>query len=47
MLLRCKRKFGNFTPGEEIEVPDGAKYDRSYFEAVEQPDQTPKKGDKK
>ena len=35
MKLRCHRAFGNFTPGDEVEVPDGAVYDNHYFEAPE------------
>lgn len=31
MLLRCHTAFGNFVPGDELEVPDGAVYDRAYF----------------
>lgn len=46
MLLRCTAKFGNFKPGDEVEVPDGARFDHAYFEAVTQPDKTPKKGEK-
>lgn len=41
MLLRCREAFGNFVPGDEIEVPDGAIYDTLYFELAE-----PDKGDK-
>lgn len=37
MQLRCKNAFGNFEPGDEVEVPDGAEYDHAYFEEVETP----------
>lgn len=46
MLLRCTAKFGNFVPGDEVEVPNGALFDHKYFEAVPQPDKNPKKGEK-
>lgn len=32
MLLRCIRAFGNFEPEDEVEVPDGAEFDRAHFE---------------
>lgn len=32
MTLVCVRAFGNFVPGDEIEVPEGAGYDHYYFE---------------
>ena len=35
MLLVCTHAFGNFVPGNEIEVPEGAVYDGSYFEQAE------------
>lgn len=35
MLLRCVRPFGNKTPGDEVEVPDGAIFDHVYFELAE------------
>lgn len=35
MQLRCVRAFGNFQPGEEVEVPDGAGFDGMYFEKAE------------
>lgn len=35
MQLRCVRAFGNFQPGEEVEVPDGAGFDAVYFEKAE------------
>lgn len=34
MTLRCTNAFGNFKPGDEIEVPDGALYDGAFFEEV-------------
>lgn len=34
MVLRCINAFGNFTPGDEIEVPDGAVFDHAYFEVA-------------
>lgn len=35
MQLRCVRAFGNFEPGDEVEVPDGAAFDGTYFEKAE------------
>lgn len=35
MQLRCKNAFGNFTPGQTVEVPDGAVFDTAYFELDE------------
>lgn len=32
MQLRCIRAFGNFKPGDELDVPDGAVFDGFYFE---------------
>ena len=32
MILVCTKPFGNFKPGDEVEVPDGAVFDRTYFE---------------
>lgn len=40
MKLRCHNAFGNFVPGDEVEVPDGAGFDHYYFEADE-PEQAP------
>lgn len=31
MLLVCVNAFGNFVPGDEVEVPDGALFDTAYF----------------
>jgi hypothetical protein len=33
MILVCVHAFGNFVPGDELEVPDGAVFDSAYFEA--------------
>lgn len=35
MILLCRRPFGNFQPGDTLEVPDGAIYDTTYFEEKE------------
>ena len=32
MILECVRPFGNFQPGDIVEVPDGSKFDEYYFE---------------
>lgn len=32
MVLECKVPFGNFKPGDLVEVPDGAVFDESYFQ---------------
>lgn len=32
MQLKCVRPFGNFKPGDSVEVPDGAVFDTFYFE---------------
>lgn len=45
MLLRCHTPFGNFVPGDEIEVPDGAEFDTAHFEQAE-PEEAPAKGSK-
>lgn len=34
MLVRCIQPFGNFTPGDELVLPEGAEFDHYYFEAV-------------
>jgi hypothetical protein len=34
MLLRNVRPFGNFTPGQTVEVPDGSTFDGAFFEKV-------------
>ena len=31
MFLTCLRPFGNFTPGDTVEVPDNAVFDTAYF----------------
>jgi hypothetical protein len=35
MILRCRESFGNFVPGDLVEVPDSAVFDGAYFEQVE------------
>jgi hypothetical protein len=37
MKLKNKVPFGNFVPGDEVEVPDGALYDKEFFEEVQDP----------
>lgn len=37
MLLVNIRPFGRFTPGETVEVEDGAHFDHTYFERAEEP----------
>jgi hypothetical protein len=32
--LKCKETFGNFVPGDELEVPDGVIYDKAFFDEV-------------
>jgi hypothetical protein len=32
--LKCKEAFGNFVPGDELDVPDGAIYDKAFFGEV-------------
>ena len=36
MQLRCKNAFGNFKPGDEVEVEDGAVFDTAHFERAEE-----------
>lgn len=31
MKLTCVKPFGNFKPGDEVEVPAKATYDETYF----------------
>lgn len=38
MQLVCKNAFGNFKPGDEVEVPDGAGFDNAYFDRAEEPE---------
>lgn len=38
MILVCTHPFGNFKPGDEVEVPDGAVFDGAYY-AEKQEDQ--------
>jgi hypothetical protein len=38
MRLRCIKPFGNSVPGDVLEnVPDGAAFDRTYFETADDP----------
>lgn len=37
MLLQCYNSFGNYEPGDELEVPDGALYDAAVFKEVPAP----------
>lgn len=46
MKLRCREAFGNFVPGDVIDVPEGAVYDTLYFELAE-PDKTAPKEESK
>jgi hypothetical protein len=34
MIIRCIRLFGNFRPGDELEIPADAVFDETYFERV-------------
>jgi hypothetical protein len=45
VLLKCSRPFGNFNPGDEVEVPDGAEFDHAHFECAEQPELKEEKPD--
>lgn len=43
MILECTEAFGNFVPGDEVEVPDGDAFDTAHFKAKEAaPDQPAK-----
>jgi hypothetical protein len=33
MILVCINAFGNFEPGDEIEMPDGTEFDHAFFNA--------------
>jgi hypothetical protein len=33
MILVCVNAFGNFEPGDEIEMPDDAEFDHAFFKA--------------
>lgn len=48
MLLVNHQPFGNFKPGDTVEVPDGAAFDHAYFELAEEvkpvEDEAPGKG---
>ena len=48
MVLRCIQQFGNFKVGDDVEVPDGAKFDHHYFAKVDMPgdNETPEGDDK-
>ena len=35
MQLICVNAFGNFAPGDEVEVPNGAIFDAAYFRRKE------------
>jgi hypothetical protein len=37
VLLKCVNQFGNFMPGDEVEVPDGNVFDTAYFREIEKP----------
>jgi hypothetical protein len=43
MKLVCKNAFGNFKPGDEVEVPDGAVFDGTYFEVKQAPKPAPER----
>lgn len=45
MTLVCIRAFGNFVPGDEVEVPEGA-FDTYYFERKSEPKRQTKSEDK-
>lgn len=34
MIIRCIQLFGNFRPGDELEIPADAVFDETYFERV-------------
>lgn len=34
MTLECIKPFGHFAPGDTIDVPDGAIFDKEYFTDV-------------
>lgn len=44
MFIRCVQRFGNFAPGDELEVSDGAVFDETYFERVPVKGSEPAKG---
>jgi hypothetical protein len=35
--LECVKEFGNFEPGDTVEVPEGAVFDTAHFVRVEEP----------
>lgn len=45
MKLECVRAFGNFVPGDEVEVPDGAIFDTTHFTEAKARKVTAKKDD--
>ena len=34
MQIKCIRAFGNFRPGDVVEIPDGAVFDEGHFERL-------------
>ena len=38
MILVCVNLFGNFEPGDEVIVPDGAEFDHAFFKAGKAPE---------
>lgn len=43
MLLECIEPFGNFVPGDTVEVPEGAVFDTFYFKQADEPKKAEKK----
>lgn len=41
MILKCVEPFGNFTPGDIVEVPDGALFDTAFFAEDKVPEEVP------
>ena len=39
MTLVCIQPFGNFEPGDRVEVPEGAIFDTAYFRRDETQDE--------
>ena len=48
MKLVNKEPFGNFVPGDEVEVPDGSIFDSMFWDEIDEakPADDKKKGDK-
>lgn len=47
MILVNVNEFGNFKPGDEVEVPDGSTFDSTYFRVKPEPKKAPApKGEK-